>query len=252
MDKHTPDLGGGLIESCKGTVKGIFAGLLDLVYPPKCLVCDDMQAKYLCDTCILEINNLEPPVCHRCGIPMSENRCTECADVNFAFDSARAVGEYDGVLKEAIHKLKYSGHRVMAPALGALLVELLHSKHAGYLRQCECIVPIPIHPSRLKMRGFNQSELLAMEVAHSFGIPMVTNAVVRYRPTNPQVNLPLDERHENVRNAFEVVRKEDIAGKRVLLVDDVFTTGSTLDAAAQVIRDAGAKEVHVLTVAHSL
>lgn len=233
-------------------IRNIWDGILDLLYPPKCLVCGDMQPKYLCSDCLSQITFINPPVCRRCGAPVQENEpCHGCSQVELGFDSARSVGAYDGVLKEAIHQLKYSGHRVMAPILGGLIVDYLREQNA-WLRRTSCIVPIPIHSSRLRSRGFNQSELLAVEISRVFALPMVGASLVRWRSNQPQVDLPLDKRHENVQGIFRVIRADSIAGRSVLLIDDVYTTGSTVDSAARVLREAGAREVHVLTLARSL
>ena len=232
-------------------LRDLWTGLLDLAYPPKCLVCGEMQPKFLCDACLAEVVLIEPPVCSQCGAPLQEGRCPECRhEVEFAFNSARAVGQYDGVLKEAIHQLKYSGHRVLGPVLGALIVE--HLRRSALVPRVACIVPMPIHPSRVRQRGFNQSELLAAEVSRAFGLPLLPRALVRTRPTRPQVDLPIEKRRENVEGAFKVVREDAVAGRSILLVDDVLTTGSTADSAARALRDAGAREIHVLTLARSL
>lgn len=239
------------IPSASRWFRDFWTGLLDLVYPPKCLVCGEIQRKYLCEQCLEQIVFIEPPVCGRCGAPTPEGRCAECAGIEFSFDSARAVGVYDGVLKEAIHALKYSGHRVLAPVLGALLVEHLRSR-GGFVSRIGPVVPVPIHPSRVRQRGFNQSELLAAEIGRAFGLPVASDALERTRRTRPQVDLPIDQRSENVRGAFRAARQDVISGRSLLLIDDVFTTGSTVNSAAQALRDAGAREVHILTLARSV
>ena len=233
-------------------LRDFWSGLLDLVYPPKCLICDEMQPNYLCTDCLKQIQFIEGRICRSCGAPLQEEKwCTECDGVEYCFDSARSVGVYDGVLKEAIHQFKYSGHRVLAPVLGELLVNHLR-KDTACLRRVNCIVPVPIHSSRLRQRGFNQSELLAEELSREFALPLVRKALVRARATRPQVNLPTDKRHDNVQNAFRVARTDAIEGRNILLIDDVFTTGSTVDSAARSLREAGAREVHILTLARSL
>lgn len=229
----------------------IWRGLIDLVYPPKCLVCGDMQATYLCASCYADIERIKPPCCPRCAMPTPEGPCRECPGVDFSFDSATAAGVYSGVLKDAIHQLKYSGHRVMAPYLYELLVELLRSRNV-LLQKIDCIVPVPIHPKRQRERGFNQSELLARGVGRALAIPVLSNAIRKSRLTPRQVELTGSLRREIVVGAFEVVRVDGFAGRRVLLIDDVFTTGSTCDAAASALRSGGAREIHVLTVARSV
>jgi ComF family protein len=171
-------------------------------------------------------------------------------EVEFAFDSARAIGEYEGVLKEAIHQLKYSGHRVLGPVLSALLLERI--RLGDYAMQVDCIIPIPVHSSRLRQRGFNQSELLAQGISCAFDLPLLRGVLLRTIATKQQIGLLIEKRRENVEGAFKVARNDAVEGRRILLLDDVLTTGSTADSAARALRDAGAKAIHVLTLARSL
>lgn len=245
-------MGKGIPSEKPGLINDFWEGLLDLVYPPKCLVCDEMQPDYLCADCIKQITLIEGRVCKDCGALLEDDKwCTECQSIDFAFKSARSVGVYDGVLKDAIHQFKYSGHRVLAPVFGTLMVGYLH-KHTDCLQNVDCIIPVPIHRSRLRQRGFNQSELLAEVISREFALPLVRGALVRTHATHPQVNLPNDKRHENMQNAFQAVQADAIKSRSILLIDDVFTTGSTVDSAARSLRNAGAGEIHVLTLARSL
>jgi len=232
-------------------LQDIWEGALDLVYPPKCLVCGDMQPKYFCDECLADIVWINPPVCSYCGMPVDARNCLECAEVDFSFDSARSAAVYDGALKDAIHQFKYSGHKVLGPILAELVVRYLRGKPER-LRLVDCVIPVPIHPSRLRQRGFNQSEILADEIGRAFSLPVLKGNLTRIRPTRPQIDLPRDKRRENVADAFYVETKNGVAGRNILLVDDVFTTGCTSDAAARTLKDAGAKAVHVLTLARSV
>ncbi|MBI2843631.1 MAG: ComF family protein [Armatimonadetes bacterium] len=232
-------------------VRDIWCGLLDLVYPPKCLVCGKMQPKYLCDACVEQIVYIDPPICRRCGAPLTEGRCLECAGAEFEFNSAESVGVYEGVLREAIHQFKYSRHRVLGPVLGGLLVE--HMRSRGDLKyRAASIVPVPIHKSRLRMRGFNQSEMLAEHIGKSLSLPVLRDALLRSKPTRAQVDLPVEVRKENVHGVFQVKRRDAVSGRILLLIDDVYTTGSTADSAARALRAAGAEEIHVLTLARSV
>ncbi len=232
-------------------LRDLWNGVLDLVYPPKCLVCGEIGPSYLCENCASQVEYIRPPICRRCGAPMQEGRCVECRGTEFEFDSAQSVGVYDGVLRDAIHQLKYSGHRVLGPLLGHMMVEYLRGR-MDLVRQVGCIVPVPIHPSRVRERGFNQSELLATQIGRGLAIPVLPNVLVRTRRTRPQVNLPFGERWENMIGAFAVKRPDAVAGRSVLLVDDVFTTGSTSHAASLALHNAAAREVHVLTLARSM
>lgn len=243
--------GGNHAIAAQKLFKPIWEGVLDLLYPPKCLVCDDMSGKYLCDDCLSEISFIKPPICFRCGAPLDDRQCVECKDADYAFITARSVAVYDGVLKDAIHKLKYSGHEILGPILGSIMVEYLRSI-PYHIAKYDCIVPMPIHISRLKQRGFNQAALIANEIGNALGLPVMNGVLVRNRSTHPQVDLPIEDRHSNVLGAFSTLREAGIAGISVILIDDVFTTGSTADAAARALIDGGAREVHVLTMARSL
>jgi ComF family protein len=229
----------------------IWQGIVDLLYPPKCLVCGEMQPDYLCAACIDEIIKLDRTACPKCALPRPEGTCTACRDLEYSFDSAASVGVYEGVLKDAIHQLKYSGHRVIAPALASLMVQSLRTR-PWLIDRTACIVPVPIHPAKERQRGFNQSELIARDVARVFAKPMVTRALARRKQTLAQVELSGERRRENTIGIFEVVRRDAVEGRNVMLVDDVFTTGSTVEAAAFALREAGAREVHVVTLARSL
>jgi ComF family protein len=153
----------------------------------------------------------------------------------------RAIGEYDGTLRELIHALKYQQRHSIARGLAALMRESGRS----VLQNADCVVPVPLHRRRERTRGFNQ----ARELARRLG-PPVLEPLVRIRHTVPQVELAADQRHENLRNAFGLrKRATNLKGMRVVLVDDVSTTGATLETCAMVLRDAGVAEAHALTAA---
>ncbi len=233
-------------------VSDIWQGIVDLVYPPKCLVCGDMQASYLCAECEAKINMLDGTACPKCALPRLESlRCPKCAEQEFSFDSAMSVGIYEDVLKDAVHQMKYSGHRVMAPVLARLMLQALRGKH-WVTGRCGCIVAVPMHPAKERQRGFNQSELIAKEVGRVLALPVLTGVLVRSKSGVAQVGLSLERRMENVIGAFSVKRRDAVDGRNVMLIDDVLTTGSTAESAAFALREAGAKEVHVVTVARSV
>jgi ComF family protein len=164
----------------------------------------------------------------------------------------RAVGAYRDGLRAAIHALKFRGRVAVAAPLGALLAER-GAALAGLTGEAptlvDAVVPVPLHPGRLAERGFNQAELLAAPCARAWGRPLVTGALVRTRPTRPQTELDAVERGTNVAGAFAVRRPAAVAGQRVVLVDDVLTTGATARAAARALRDGGAAAVGVLVLA---
>ena len=219
-------------------------GLLDLLFPPRCVGCS-RWGDWLCDSCLREIRRPEPPLCRTCGREIAEpGLCTRCRSDPPPIDGIRAPAFLEGPLREAIHAFKYEGLRVLSPTLGRILSEywLQHPLPA------DVIVPVPLHPSRQRRRGYNQSSLLAQALANVSGVPMDERCLRRTKPTRPQVGLDARQRQHNVAGAFLCV-DDRVRGQRVLLIDDVCTTGSTLTACATTLRDHGALSVWGLTLA---
>jgi ComF family protein len=168
------------------------------------------------------------------------SRCRRCRRIKRPIDRGRAVGEYDGALREIIHALKYERRRSLAAGLAGLM----RARGSDVLDQADLAVPVPLYRRREWERGFNQ----ARELARHLGLP-VMDCLKRRRHTDSQMTLPAGRRHANVRNAFGMKRGKRVDGARIVLVDDVSTTGATLDACALVLKDAGAHEVYALTAA---
>jgi len=192
-------------------------------------------------------------VCARCGEPfavpdprLAKRRCGSCLRAAGHFDLARSLGPYDEPLAEAVRLLKYRHQTGLARALaeraatGGMEPELM---------AVDVVVPVPLHPRRLRARGYNQSGWLARHLAPAVGAPLDLTALVRAVWTVPQVGLTRPQRAANVKGAFRVTEPGRVAGRAVLLVDDVFTTGATAEACARALKDAGATRVHVWTVA---
>lgn len=199
----------------------------------------------LCRPCFEALPRVAPPVCGRCGMPTAfeVHGCDACRNTDFAFDGARAPLRYEGVGEELVYALKYRGYlrvveRVMAPVMAGAV--------AG--ERFDAVVCVPLHRTRLLRRGFNQAELMARAVAGRTGVPF-SDKLRSVRGTRDQVELTAGERKENVAGAFGA--RESLAG-RVLLVDDVFTTGATLNECATVLKRAGATEVHALTLCRTI
>jgi ComF family protein len=188
-------------------------------------------------------------LCDRCGDPLPTWRaislplacCPRCRRARRGVDHARAIGAYDGALRAIVHALKYDGRRSLARRLGRLMRE----RGADVLDGATVAVPVPLHASRRRHRGFNQ----AADLARQLGVPVV-HALRRVRATPTQTGLPAGQRHRNVREAFAVTRAAaPLAGAVVVLVDDVSTTGATLEACARALKEAGVAEVRALTAA---
>ena len=231
-------------------VGDVYSGALDLIYPPHCVVCRDARDGYLCPKCAEKITLIKPPVCYKCGKPCEAFNCDECYQREYAFECARSAGIFEGVLRDAIHAMKYRNYEAVVDPLAEILIRAFPD--TGLARSVHVLVPIPIHYSRLLDRGFNQSEELARKLAARIGLPVESKVLRKSRKTAHQVDLPLDERALNIRGSFSVRRAERIRGKRVLLIDDVFTTGATLDEAARVLLESGASEVRAYALARSL
>lgn len=225
--------------------------ILDALYPPRCASCALVGHDGWCEKCAEQIEFVTQPVCMRCGTPLSpEEFCASCAVHPLVAEAVRAVAYYRGVVQKAVHRCKYGKHPTVAPALANLLIKGWHTTLTAPLHSAEVVIPVPIHRSRERERGFNQSTLIAKSFCDSTGLTLLPDVMERTVYRRPQVGLNADERRQNVKDAFCVVKPERIAGKSVLLIDDVWTTGSTLNEAAKALFSAGASRVFAYTVAH--
>ncbi len=218
------------------------SALADLFYPQRCVGCDRRASDLLCRPCFEALPRIGRPTCARCGMPTAFETfvCDECKGVDFGFESARAPLRYAGVGKEIVHTLKYGGYtRVVERLAAPLMLEVLDAGD-----HFDAVVPVPLHRSRLRRRGFNQAELLARGVARKINAP-VSGTLQVVRRIRDQVELSAAGRRANVAGAYSA---RDRIGGRVLLIDDVFTTGATMSACAETLLEAGAKEVHALSL----
>lgn len=232
----------------------------DLVFPPFCPLCrarlDAGRHDPLCARCWQGLERLEPPYCRICGRPLPSlepgrasegSPCEPCRRRRPPYAYARAAALYGERVREALHALKFGGRAALARPLGDLLAAA--GDRMVPRPAVDCLVPVPLYPSREAERGFNQSLLLARRVARRWRIRVEARALRRTRATRAQTELGPAERRRNVRGAFALARPATVAGRHVLLVDDVFTTGATVSECARVLVAAGARAVGVLTVA---
>jgi ComF family protein len=232
-------------------VTALLDPFLSLLYPPRCLVCRVLGESGLCAACLSQIAPVTLPFCQTCGHPLTdESGCVNCAVRRPAFTRARALGAYDGVLRAAIHQFKYRDRPQLAAPLGLRLAAFARESAPDLngLR-FDALLPMPMHPVRRRLRGYNQSERLARVVASELALPLLTDALVRTRPTRPQVGLTGEARRTNLSGAFTIRHPEAIQGKALLLLDDVVTTGSSLHECALILNAYGAKAVYALTLA---
>lgn len=248
--RAVPEVGG-----LRAAVSAWLTLALDLVYPALCPVCDARlgpgRRDPLCGACWAAIPRIEPPVCAACGDPRppaapggGEARCPACAACPPPFAYARAAAVYAGPVREAIHALKFAGRQTLARPLADLVLEQCA---AALPPDVDALVPVPLSPARERERGFNQSALIAERLAVALAVPVRPGWLRRTRPTRPQSDLGADERRDNVRGAFAGARAA--AGRHVVVVDDVLTTGATAAECARTLVGAGARRVGVLAVA---
>jgi ComF family protein len=244
---------------------GLFQALINLIYPPQCRVCRKfLQEEYgetepdgfICKACLSAFIPLESPHCPICGRSfsqgISENHvCENCLRKRPFFDWAGAPYLFEDGLMEAIHQFKYGGKSYLAKSLGPLLKQYAGQKLPAGLER-GLVMPIPLHPKRLRERGFNQSLLLARYVAELPELELDYLNLRRARYTQPQTGLKGDERRKNVRRAFKIEDKTKVRGRVIILVDDVLTTGSTLNECARILKQAGANKVFGLALASTV
>jgi len=221
--------------------------LLDTLFPPRCVGCR-ARGHWICPPCLAGIERLPLPLCGVCRDPVdpagTAHGCRRGPSMPLTIS---AVGTYAGPLREAVHALKYKGRH----GIGATLAELLAPRVAPLAQDGDLLIPIPLHPSRLRERGYNQSAIVAAELARLLPLEPAPRALRRDRRTADQVSLSAAERVANLRGAFSA-SLEIVRDRRVWLLDDVYTTGATLGAATRALHDAGAGSVRAAVVAATL
>lgn len=242
--------------------------LFATLFPSDCRLCHtplvNISRLPVCLPCLAEIHAITGGVCSICGERLfsprapnpAEMRCDLCHRLAPPFVKAAAYGSYDGGLRELIHLLKYEQVRPAAAVLGRMLAEAVSGLDSAWTQNPVVVVPVPLHARKSRQRGFNQSELIAQHAlklrAGNGRLVLRSKILERRRETQSQIGLTRHQRRENLRGSFAVARPEEIAGREVLLVDDVFTTGTTVSECARVLRRAGASKVFVATVARTL
>jgi ComF family protein len=236
----------------------IIEKIFQFLLPAQCHCCEkflDEGQEGICSDCLSKINWIEPPFCSVCGTPflskeVKGHSCGHCLTQKKYFRMARALGAYNGSLQEAIHRWKYQGKTTLTSFFGKWMAEGISHYWDPHL--FDLLIPVPLYPRRLRERGFNQALLLVKDLSRRTGIPYRKRALRKRNPTVPQVNLSGVEREKEVRGSFHMIGKKEVEGKTILLVDDVYTTGATVNECSKVLMAGGAKRVDVLTLAHTL
>ena len=233
---------------------------MELFLPRRCAGCQQTwlhsHQRCWCEACLDELPWVESPICPQCGRPFPkspsspDHLCGDCLLSVFLFDSARSATHHAGVVRQRIHQLKFGGRLHWAPPLAELLVRSVRREAAT--PPVHMIFPVPLHVKRLRHRGFNQAALLARTLGRRLGLPVLFDCLLRTCWTEPQTRLNREQRLHNVKDAFQVMDADKVKDRRVLIVDDVYTTGTTLNECAKTLKAAGASEVHAVTVSRAL
>ena len=246
-----------LLERLPALAAQVLQEVLHLIYPPTCAGCARAVTsdKPFCPDCFSNLALISEPYCPLCGIPcgaeaITSHLCSDCLESFHPFDRARAAGFYQGLLREVIHRFKYGGQTFLVWPLARMLIG--PARELARLHRIDTVVPVPLHTRRLRQRGFNQSSLLARRLGSLLKVSVDYSSLKRTRWTDPQIGLSRNQRAVNVKGAFSLKAPEKIKDKGILLVDDVFTTGETVNQCVQVLNDGGSREVVVLTVARTV
>lgn len=229
--------------------------LIHLLFPPRCPLCDGVlfssiffPPQFVCATCSGKAEYVGEPVCKKCGKPLEDERqefCYDCARSERAFAQGKALWVYRGVVKDSIYRFKYHGRQEYARYYGSELVRV----YGEWIRKREidAIVPIPLSRKRMRRRGFNQAERIANQVGRQLSIPVRRNLLFRVRDTRAQKGLNEEERKNNLKKAFKT-KENKVQLEHILLIDDIYTTGSTMNEAAVELKRAGAGEIYCLSI----
>ncbi len=226
--------------------------VLNIFFPEICPICQcqcqNHETAPVCTDCWKSISQYKGPICQKCGAPLvseASTICGECLKQTPAFACARSYGVYDHALKKGINLLKYHGKKRLSRPLSKLLIQ------AG-LPEADIVIPVPLHHRRLRKREFNQSALISKHIAEETNSRLVLDCLVKVRDTLPQVGLRYKARVKNIKGAFEVMNWKLIKDTKIMLVDDVVTTGATIRECSHTLKEAGAGEIHVISLAHGM
>ena len=252
--------GAALVAPFQIVLRGVFS----VFFPSECRLCrtplGNVSTIPVCDECVAEIHPLRAPQCVICGdrmvsahLLMGDGRCVNCRDSAPAFERAVSFGAYDDNLRGLIHLLKYENVTPVAGLLGGMMAQAVEELLVTCSGSTPWIMPVPLHKSRRRTRGFNQAELIARAALRRLRtkLEVASDVLVRHRETISQVGLSREERIANVHGAFRVTDRHAINGRDIIVVDDVMTTGTTLSECARVLKEAGAKRVWAATVARA-
>jgi ComF family protein len=248
-----------MVDSNTSGMRRWWERAVGLVYPRNCRLCavplDESEPGVVCSACLRQAKLIEPPFCQRCALPFAGAitdafTCGYCAKLEFRFDRAVSACRAEGVVRDCIHRFKYNRELYFGRHLSDWM--MVAARRWIDWTVVDALVPVPLHPRKQRHREFNQAEVLARAVSRELDKPVLRGQLRRVKDTETQTHLGAAARVANLRGAFAVRQAASVAGRRLVLVDDVFTTGATLDSCAKVLRHAGAVQVTALTVARGV
>lgn len=201
----------------------------------------------ICHDCFMKIKIIKPPICMKCGKPVAADEkelCRDCSTKNFLFKRGVAAFSYSAAMKSSMYAFKYNNRR----EYGKYYAEVIEDRFYNTVKSwnCEVLIPVPLHKSKYLRRGYNQAEVLAAALSRCFNLPVDSNILIRTRNTRPQKELSDSERRNNIENAFQT-RTNSLKYKKIILVDDIYTTGTTINECAGALKHSGAEEVYFIT-----
>lgn len=225
--------------------------ILDILYPRRCILCDgvlDTPDSGVCTQCRPKLNYVKEPSCKKCGKPIGDERgeyCYDCREGRHSYAQGKSVWVYQGEMKQSIYRFKDGGRREYAEFYAKESARL----YGDWIKRkdIQAIIPIPIHRHKRYKRGYNQAEIYAKELGKQCGLPVDSKTLIRVVDTLPQKTLSDRERKNNLKKALKI-GVDGVQWKRVLVVDDIYTTGSTVDAAAAVLQEAGVEKIYILSI----
>lgn len=232
-------------------VDKIAENLVDMIFPPRCAVCNDIiyhKREGICSDCANKLKYVTEPYCYKCGKPLEDDAaeyCKDCMSKPHYYEEGRGLLVYDEYMSKSIYRFKYNHKKEYGAFYGKVINDRLGDKIKEW--NAQCLIPVPVHKSKLKTRGYNQAQVLAKELSKHCKIPVRSDLMLRNKSTVVQKKLSATDRENNLKKAF-IVSKNVVSLNSVIIVDDIYTTGSTVDAMAKCLKEAGVRDVYFITL----
>ena len=229
-------------------MRKIIKKILELWYPTTCVFCREICKKGICKSCSEKIDYIQEPLCKKCGKPIHSQEgefCFDCQRRMLHYEQGSSLWLHKRPVSSSIYDFKYKNKRVYGEIYGREMAEQFNDLIRMW--EIDVLIPVPLHRKRQRKRGYNQAEIIARELGKRLGIPVDMSVIIRERETTPQKELGQKNRRKNLKKAFRLTGKR-LIGKNILLIDDIYTTGSTIDAMAEVLMKTGCEKIYFLTI----